>query len=594
MQILKIVLLFFLFQFFEATGYAQNSQKTDSLLHVLENSDLSEKEHVRLLIKIASNHPEPSKASYYAKLALETATKINAPVLRAQAWEEIGVIEQRLGNKGTALKAIFNALQLYDSLDLKENQAASYMQIADHYITESEYPTGITYLKKAQDIYDEVKNELYITFTHINLGETYRLSGNFEESEKSLRKALELNKHLKDKSIEGYSLGNLGMLYARQNKSEIAKEYLYNAITTLTVLGDPYSLSVYTEALGKIYIKEGQFVNAEALLLKAITIAKEAGLKEQVRDFSASITDLYQTQKRFEKALEFQKIYQHYQDSLVNKANIQKVEQIKAGYEIEKRESEITLLNTVNTNQKYWVIFLIIGVLLLLLFSYLLYKGNKKIKNANQILRTQKELISKREQEKVLLLQELNHRVKNNLQMIASLLNLQSRELTGHPAKEAILSGKYRVEALSLVHRKLYQEGVDTKIVLKEYIEELVLGLFQGYNARFKPTFSITDISISIDIAIPLALIINELVINALKYAYEGIENPLLNIIMLQEDKESMHLQIIDNGVGFKTDKNTKDNSFGIKLITSLIEQLEGTIKKLDTTGTHWEMNIKL
>jgi len=174
------------------------------------------------------------------------------------------------------------------------------------------------------------------------------------------------------------------------------------------------------------------------------------------------------------------------------------------------------------------------------------------------------------------------------------LLNLQSRELTGHPAQEAILSGKYRVEALSLVHRKLYQEGVDTKIPLKEYIQELVLGLFEGYNAKFSPSFAIADMSIGIDMAIPLALIINEMVINSLKYAYKDIEEPLLKIVMMQETTEYLHLQVIDNGIGFTKNNNEQKNSFGIKLITSLVEQLEGTLERINTKGTHWEMKIKL
>src|SRR5690606_1197403 len=154
------------------------------------------------------------------------------------------------------------------------------------------------------------------------------------------------------------------------------------------------------------------------------------------------------------------------------------------------------------------------GVFSLIIFMCLLYSGNKKIKKINKELSYQKDIISKREKEKALLLRELNHRVKNNLQMISSLLSLQSRELNGHPAKEAIISGKYRVEALSLVHRKLYQEGLDTKIKIKEYVEELVLSLFHGYNTKFKPKFKIANISVGIDIAVPLALIINELTTN--------------------------------------------------------------------------------
>jgi two-component sensor histidine kinase len=291
--------------------------------------------------------------------------------------------------------------------------------------------------------------------------------------------------------------------------------------------------------------------------------------------------------------LHYQKVYQVYQDSLVNKANIQKIEQLKSGYEIDKRESEIGLLNTINTNQRYVVVLLGMGVLSLVLFVYLLYRGNSRIKKTNSKLESQKKVIAKREEEKALLLRELNHRVKNNLQMISSLLNLQSRELTGHPAKEAILAGRYRVEALSLVHRKLYQEGPDTRVLIKEYMEELVLGLFHGYGAKFNPDFKISNISVPIDAAVPLALIVNELTINALKYAYTSTSNPTFKIQILSTKEDSLDLEFIDNGEGFIDILDNNSHSFGIKLIYSLVEQLEGSIEKLNGQGTHWRIHVK-
>ena len=274
---------------------------------------------------------------------------------------------------------------------------------------------------------------------------------------------------------------------------------------------------------------------------------------------------------------------------MVNKANVQKIERIKAGYEIDKRESEINLLNTINTNQRYLVLLLSIGVVATLSFVYLLQRGKKRIKMANERLIQQKETIAKREQEKALLLQELNHRTKNNLQMISSLLNLQSGEFEGHPAQEAIIEGKNRVEALSLVHRKLYQEGLETRIRIKEYIEDLVLGLFHGYGAEFEPQFHVDDASISVDTAVPLALTINEIVVNSLKYAYDGIGQPKL-VVNVEKNQDKINIDIMDNGIGFGTAEKKKSNSFGIKLITALAEQMGGSLERVESSGTHWKM----
>lgn len=591
--IFKISILFVInCQVFFAECIAQNTRISDSLRIVLKQDTLSKEEKTILLRNLAYYHPKLDSASYYAKESLRIASEIKKPILEAKAWEEIGAIEQRLGNSTQSLDAILKALRIYETLALTNEQAASYLQIATHHIGEKEYEKAIQSFKKAEDIYSASKDSLYLAYTLINKGEAYRLSHNFDHATNAFTKALQLNIILKDPSIKGYSVGNLGMIYNAQNKLESARKQLQQAITVLEELQDYYSTSIYLFELGEVYQKENNWNLAEEKKLAAMTMAKQAGLKEQIRDFSASLAENYKTRQEYEKALQYQEQYQVYQDSLINKENIQKTEQIRASFEIDKRQAKIGLLQTINTQQKYLLALLIIGIVLLIFFLYLLYQNHKKEKKANHTLSQQKNIISKREQEKALLLKELNHRVKNNLQMISSLLNLQSKELTGHPAKEAITSGKYRVEALSLVHKKLYQEGVDTKIALKEYIEELVSGLFFGHGTAFKPQLTIDNINVHIDLAIPLALIINELVINALKYAFTDIRNPSFQVIISKKTKNQLNIQVIDNGVGFSIKK--KSNSFGIKLISSLIEQLEGTIEKIESNGTYWNMNLKL
>lgn len=583
--IIRFILRTFILLIF-SVSFSQNLN-TDSLYNILNTHRLSKKERAQLLSELAFNHRNLDTALFFAKESLKIATDIENPTLEGEAWEEISHIEHRLGNNTISLKASLNALKIYQSLQLTERQAATYTQLANNYMSNQDFLPAIKYLKKAIQIYTDSKEIGFKTGALHNLGEAYRLAGHLDSAAVAFKQTLKLNKLVKNEFIESYTLGNLGMVYTTQNKLDFAKKHLNDAIKILRPLEDYYSTSVYIAELGEVYKKEGNHKLAEEKFLEAFFMAKQAGLKEQIRDFSAKISGFYEEEKKFSKALEYQKLFQIYQDSLVNKENIQRIEQIKAGHEIDKRESEIGLLNTINTNQKYWVITLTIGTFLLLLFAYLLYRGNLKIKTTNIIL-------SKREQEKAMLLRELNHRIKNNLQMISSLLNLQSHELTGHPAKEAIVSGKHRVEALSLVHRKLYQEDLDTRILLKDYIEELVLGLFHGYNAPFKPDFKIDNISVNLDTAVPLALVINEIIINALKYAYKNIDTPKLNIVM-QQSKGYLDIQIIDNGVGFNSNASKKTSSFGLKLIYSLIEQLEGVIKKLDSkNGTHWKMNIKI
>uniref|UniRef100_UPI0040490CE2 tetratricopeptide repeat-containing sensor histidine kinase n=1 Tax=Gelidibacter sp. TaxID=2018083 RepID=UPI0040490CE2 len=576
---------------FVSISYSQNNSRVNSLGKLLKQKNLSKSETSRILRLKSYYHNSADSSLIFAKQALSIAKEINNATLQANAWEEISHVERRLGNNSISLNASLIALRIYDSLDLNENKAASYGQLASNAISDEDYKLAIKYLMHAENIYTDLENGTKQTLTKLNLGEAYRLAGKLDSAAIYFTETLKRNKTLNSDIVQSYSLGNLGMVLADQGDFKLAKQHLTEAIEILEPLGDAYSMSVYMAELGEIYWKESQWSLAEAKLLEAYDMALKAGLKEQVRDFSRLLTNFYKDTKHYDKALNYLEINLIYQDSLVNKASIQKIEQLKANYEIGKRESEISLLNTITTNQRNQMILLVIGVLFISVLALLLFRSNRAIKKVNQHIAKQNVIIEKREQEKALLLKELNHRVKNNLQMISSLLSLQSHQLSGHPAQEALIAGKNRVEALSLVHRKLYQEGIETKIALTEYIEELVLGLFHGYNVSFKPKFTIDDSSISIDKAIPLALIINEIVINSLKYAYKDIVTPSLEI-QLKKVMGQLEITIDDNGIGFTENQADKKNSFGLKLIYSLIDQLDGTIERFHTKGTSWKISI--
>lgn len=578
----KFLLLLFLGCF--CISFSQEQENIDDLIKSLNNTELEQAEKARLLSKIAYKHPSPSESLKYANQSLDLAIELNDEILQAEAWEEISHVERRLGNNTNSFAAALKALNIYEKKQLFKRQSASYVQIASNYITDKDYTTAIAYLKKAIKIYKETDSDLNLALTFINLGEAYRLYNQLDSATVYFKKAIKLNNTQQNDIILGYASGNLGMVYSTKGQLPEAKYNLEKSISILSNLGDPYSTSVYIAELGSVYKQESAYNIAKIKYHEALAIASEANLKEQIRDVNALLSNLYEEQKIYDKALIHQKQFQIYQDSLINKKNIQETEQIKAGYEIKQRESEILRLNEIGANRKRLTIGLIIGICVLGLFLYLLYK-------ANSSLSKQKEVIAKREKEKALLLRELNHRVKNNLQLISSLLNLQSNELSEHPAKEALVTGQYRVEALSLVHRKLYQEGIDSKVELKDYVEELVLGLFHSYGMDFTPEIQAVPITIGIDATIPIALIINELVTNAIKYAFNKNDKPTLKIC-IKKKKNGITINILDNGEGFTKIEQSKSNSLGIKLVTSLVSQLGGEIKLMESQGTHWRLTL--
>ncbi len=198
--------------------------------------------------------------------------------------------------------------------------------------------------------------------------------------------------------------------------------------------------------------------------------------------------------------------------------------------------------------------------------------------------------------EKEILLREVHHRVKNNLQIIISLLNLQSRYMTDETTLAAFRESQNRVRVMALVHEKLYQSIDLTKLDLGNYIRFLGNNLLQFFGIKGKGitlTMDIHDIFLAIDTAIPLGLIINELISNSLKYAFpEGRKGEIT--LAVQRQDHTLTILFKDNGVGIPEDFDWRNaESLGLRLVVSLVDQLDGTIELDRSAGTAFTIVVK-
>lgn len=202
-----------------------------------------------------------------------------------------------------------------------------------------------------------------------------------------------------------------------------------------------------------------------------------------------------------------------------------------------------------------------------------------------KVLERTKDLQIKNE-EKGILLKEIHHRVKNNLQTIASLLNLQQRRLKDKMAIEAIEESKNRVKVMGLIHKFLYQQETTEGISLKGYLSQLVDMLIdsQNINKRVLKKVEIDDISTNMDIAITLGIILNELITNSLKHAFTHINDPVLQLYVVKKGK-TVQIQLIDNGSNVSVNIENNTSGFGWKLIHSLVESLNGNVETVNKEG---------
>ncbi|NYB51251.1 MAG: PAS domain S-box protein [Methanobacteriaceae archaeon] len=200
--------------------------------------------------------------------------------------------------------------------------------------------------------------------------------------------------------------------------------------------------------------------------------------------------------------------------------------------------------------------------------------------------------------EKEVLLREIHHRVKNNMQVISSLLNLQSRSIENESVRDVFKESQNRVRSMSMVHELLYRSPDLASIYFKDYIRNLVNTLFQSYNAHnreIKLKADIEDIKMGIDTAIPLGLIMNELLTNSLNHAFQEGQNGEIKISAKLEG-DGYLVTISDNGVGFPDDIDFyQTRSLGLQLVNTLVDQIKGDIK-LETEhgkGTKFELRFK-
>jgi PAS domain S-box-containing protein len=191
--------------------------------------------------------------------------------------------------------------------------------------------------------------------------------------------------------------------------------------------------------------------------------------------------------------------------------------------------------------------------------------------------------------EKEVLLQEVHHRVKNNLQVISSILNLQTSYVNDPGTLEILKESQNRIKSMSFIHETLYRTTDFSSINFSEYIKSLSYNLIQSYrlqNCHVDFVADVDEVEMSIDQAIPCGLIVNELVSNALKYAYTGRSKGKL-AISLKEKNNRIFLQISDDGIGLPENfKFEKTDSLGVQLVYSLTEQLDGTIEVDASDGT--------
>ena len=254
------------------------------------------------------------------------------------------------------------------------------------------------------------------------------------------------------------------------------------------------------------------------------------------------------------------------------------------------KEKEIEIAYEKEKKTLYGVLALLaIAVLIIALIAL------RKIKKQSKELSEKNRIIKESLKEKELLVKEVHHRVKNNFQIVSSLLELQTKGIEDEKALELANQGKNRVKSMALIHQKLYQNESGL-IDFDEYIKLLIGELSSMYSSsnNVKTSIDSEDMMFDVDTAIPLGLIINEIITNSYKYAFRNDKENNLSISIHREENDDYKLVIKDNGPGLSTNFDVKKaKSLGLRLVNRLVKQLHGSLKQTNKNGAKFEIYFK-
>ncbi|MDR7370274.1 sensor histidine kinase [Flavobacterium aquidurense] len=405
----------------------------------------------------------------------------------------------------------------------------------------------------------------------------------------------------------------LGETYENLKKTELAeKNYkvFLNMIQNFPIdhVHDEFPAAFFR--ISAFYRNLGKTVLARELLNKGINHSFEIGHAKK-SEYYYNLFKIDSVEHKYSDAIKNLQLSQKYKDSAFGNEQQKKAAELLIKYEADKKDKNIKILNTQNQLQhiksqeaeRAKNIILIGSLLLLAIIGLLLNRYIIKQKSNRKLEANQRELDQKNmfletlniEQEKLLkekewLIKEVHHRVKNNLQMVTSLLNSQSIYLEDDDAKMAVKDSLRRMQAMSMIHQKLYQDDNISTIAMPEYITELVHYLHESFDSENKIIFekNIAPISLDLSQAIPLGLIITESIVNAIKYAFIGEQKGIINISLQPEGNDSLLLKISDNGVGITIFHEKSDHhSLGHDLMQGLTKQLKGSFTIENNNGVH-------
>ncbi|MBA4850624.1 tetratricopeptide repeat protein [Emticicia sp. BO119] len=538
----------------------------------------------------------------YADSILKAAILKKDSLQMAEAYYLLGKVELSAGNHLTAHAWFMKSLRIQEKFGDSYELGRLYIRLREKEQRQGHYDNALNYLKAAKGVFKRIGSPVGLMRVYTSIGELYAdeiLENKVNQPETITfsidsafyyhKKAEALATVLKDTMALAnirISSGKL-LLLKKDPKSILYFQQSLNEFTQLKEENERISAMLF---LASAYIAFNQTEKVPAILVQVQQFYEKNHLHNYtwLRNLETAYMNYYKATKQWDKAfkhlekvkdLERKELLAN-QEGAITRLEIEYETQKKEAL-LKKQDEELILKNDyVHTQQLFLgalgVLFLLTGGLSF--FYYKLYLKNRQISQRNAVL-----------------IKEQNHRVKNNLQLVSSLLSLQANQFSDPASKQATENNLLRIESMAILHRELYDKEELAVINLSDFIKEIVEVVVQTFAyEHVELAYSIEPVKLNADQALPVGLIITELVTNSCKYAFPDNPMPLL-AINCKREREELILNVSDNGSGLKNNSSVEavKTSFGMKLIQMQVAQLRGSYSFDSLNGTTFTMKFK-
>lgn len=520
--------------------------------------------------------------------------------LAEQSMDTIGIIKGRL-----LLSSVYTHQSLYPesirelnaSRTLAERIADNESMVVDILNKESfafyaleQYDKSAERISSILEILKKDGSPRRLNVWSNNLASVYSLCGgcvSFERRKSILREAIRYAEEANFAYGKAYSFKHLADTYRDEGIFDSTRYYLDQIEVLLPEINKRDFTGMVSASQAAYWMNVGNNQRAIYYFKKAHSIWEEIGFKNDQLYVASLLRKLYREEGDYTNAYKYLEDYVSLKDSLFSQEKIEEVKELELTYEFQKKQITDSLKNEERLKlqamdyeyeasiKRRSIYILVIVVLAAVIIAGLVYSNFKKQKALAGLLKLKSDQVASELSQKELLLTEIHHRVKNNFQILSSLLELQAKGTDDPTTRSLISEGKSRVKSMALIHNQLYNTD-SLKISLKEYIQNLVVEIqrsFEGESSEIDLNID-PNYEVDVDNMVPLGLIANELITNTYKYAHQ---RPIELQIGLRQENDFSVLEFKDNGPGLPEDFDLANaKSTGIWLVSRLAMQLHG------------------